>query len=90
VSHLASDNLSAALQNTDFVICRSGYSTIMDLHALEIENIIFVPTPGQTEQEYLAQYHEEKCAKSLSRKKIKAISQHKLHTSHLREFMQSQ
>ena len=89
VSHLASEDLSTALLNTDFVICRSGYSTIMDLHALEIENIIFVPTPGQTEQEYLAQYHEEKSAKSFGRKKIKAISQHKLDTSHLLESMQS-
>jgi len=35
------------------VLCRSGYSTIMDLHLLKAE-AIFIPTPGQTEQIYLA------------------------------------
>jgi predicted glycosyltransferase len=37
------------------IICRSGYSTIMDLEALKL-NAVFVPTPGQTEQEYLARW----------------------------------
>jgi hypothetical protein len=35
------------------VLCRSGYSTIMDLDLLKAE-AIFIPTPGQTEQIYLA------------------------------------
>lgn len=38
------------------VICRSGYSSLMDLHHLEKKNIILFPTKGQTEQEYLAKY----------------------------------
>lgn len=38
-----------------FVIGRSGYSTIMDIAALKKKSIL-VPTPGQTEQEYLAGY----------------------------------
>lgn len=39
------------------IICRSGYSTIMDLAALgKLSVATFVPTPGQSEQEYLAQY----------------------------------
>ena len=38
------------------VICRSGYSTLMDLAALSKKSIL-VATPGQTEQEYLAQLH---------------------------------
>jgi hypothetical protein len=37
----------------DHVICRSGYSTLMDLAALG-KSAILIPTPGQTEQEYLA------------------------------------
>jgi len=41
------------------VISRSGYSTIMDLAILG-KKAILVPTPGQTEQEYLAKYHFEK------------------------------
>ncbi len=35
------------------IICRSGYSTIMDLDAIG-KSAIFIPTPGQTEQIYLA------------------------------------
>lgn len=37
------------------VLCRSGYSTVMDLAALGVRAVL-VPTPGQTEQEYLAQH----------------------------------
>ena len=40
------------------VICRSGYSSIMDLAVLG-KKAILIPTPGQTEQEYLATYFEE-------------------------------
>jgi UDP-N-acetylglucosamine:LPS N-acetylglucosamine transferase len=39
----------------EFVISRSGYSTVMDIAALQKKSIL-VPTPGQTEQEYLAGY----------------------------------
>jgi uncharacterized protein (TIGR00661 family) len=41
------------LQASKFVVSRPGYSTIMDLIALN-KKAFFVPTPGQTEQEYLA------------------------------------
>lgn len=37
------------------IICRSGYSTIMDLVALG-RTAHLIPTPGQSEQEYLAKY----------------------------------
>ncbi len=37
------------------VVSRAGYSTIMDLEALG-KCAILIPTPGQTEQEYLAKY----------------------------------
>lgn len=40
---------------SEFVVARSGYSTIMDL-AVTGRKAILVPTPGQTEQEYLAGY----------------------------------
>jgi Glycosyltransferase family 28 C-terminal domain. len=40
------------------VICRSGYSTLMDLVAIG-RGAFLVPTPGQTEQEYLAEYLSE-------------------------------
>jgi uncharacterized protein (TIGR00661 family) len=40
------------------VICRSGYSTLMDLHALSLKALL-ISTPGQSEQEYLANYWQE-------------------------------
>lgn len=56
VSHLDDKDLSFALQNAENIYCRSGYSTLMDLYALGINHAILIPTPGQTEQEYLAEY----------------------------------
>lgn len=56
---LTKDALLLLLQTASLVICRSGYSTLMDLVALEKKAIV-IPTPGQTEQEYLAKHlHEE-------------------------------
>ena len=42
------------------VVCRSGYSTLIDLYCLNKKNIICIPTKGQPEQEYLARYWQEK------------------------------
>ena len=52
-THLPTKELNELLNNTAMVICRSGYSTVMDLAALKT-NAILIPTPGQSEQEYLA------------------------------------
>jgi hypothetical protein len=46
------DLLDIILQS-EFIVCRSGYSTLMELLPLH-KKMILVPTPGQTEQEYLA------------------------------------
>lgn len=46
--------LEVEMANSKHIVCRSGYSSIMDLAALG-KNAILVPTPGQTEQEYLAE-----------------------------------
>ena len=43
------------MEKAEYVISRSGYSTIMDIIALGKKSIL-IPTPGQTEQEYLANY----------------------------------
>ena len=42
------------LNSSKLLIARSGYSTVMDMHQLDIKTI-WIPTPGQTEQEYLAE-----------------------------------
>ena len=55
ISHLSSQELNNAILESKLIICRSGYSTIMDLYKLE-KNAILIPTPGQTEQEYLAKH----------------------------------
>ena len=55
-SHLASKELEEVIINSKTVISRPGYSTIMDLVALG-KQAVFIPTPGQTEQEYLAEYY---------------------------------
>ena len=46
------------MNRAKLVITRPGYSTLMELVALE-KKALFVPTPGQTEQVYLAKYHSK-------------------------------
>ena len=52
-NHLPSDELNKAIESAAIVICRSGYTSVMDLVKLQ-QKAILVPTPGQAEQEYLA------------------------------------
>ena len=60
VSHLNSEQLFNAISASVLVLTRPGYSTIMDLAVMK-KKAIFVPTPGQTEQEYLGNlYHKKK------------------------------
>jgi UDP-N-acetylglucosamine:LPS N-acetylglucosamine transferase len=59
VSHLEVNAFSRALKQAGLVISRSGYSSIMDFMALGISAIL-VPSPGQSEQEYLADRMREK------------------------------
>jgi UDP-N-acetylglucosamine transferase subunit ALG13 len=47
------------MNRAGLVICRSGYTTVMELAELG-RKALFIPTPGQTEQEYLARYYEER------------------------------
>ena len=53
------EQLSQLLVSAKKVVCRSGYSTLMDLYTLHKKQIILIPTPGQHEQEYLANYWQE-------------------------------
>jgi uncharacterized protein (TIGR00661 family) len=59
VSHLNAKSLNQQMANANVVISRSGYSTVMDIAKLH-KKAIFVPTPGQTEQLYLAKYFYDK------------------------------
>ena len=53
ISHLPADQISKIIQESGLVICRSGYTTLMDLMKLG-KRAVLIPTPGQPEQEYLA------------------------------------
>jgi len=59
VLYLTSVALNEAIAESEIVICRAGYSSIMDLVKLK-KPAILIPTTGQTEQEYLAQLFFEK------------------------------
>ncbi len=50
---MTSDELETAFNESEMVLCRSGYTTVMDLAKLQ-KKAFFIPTPGQFEQEYLA------------------------------------
>ena len=50
---LTSKDLEKVMNESAVIISRSGYTTIMDLAALEKKSF-FIPTPGQFEQQYLA------------------------------------
>ncbi|MDC0201674.1 glycosyltransferase [Flavobacteriales bacterium] len=55
ISSSNTSEINKYILESEIIISRSGYSTIMDLYKLNAK-AIFIPTPGQTEQEYLAQY----------------------------------
>ncbi|MGB5363772.1 MAG: glycosyltransferase, partial [Aureibaculum sp.] len=58
VNYLLTEELEQALNDTELVLARSGYSTILDLAKLG-KRAFFIPTPGQYEQEYLAYRMQE-------------------------------
>ena len=69
--YLNAKELNKVLLNTETIICRSGYSSIMDLAFLGKKQVILIPTQGQTEQEYLAK-------KLFEQKKVWVENQHTL------------
>ncbi len=53
VPYLTAEVLNHLICTSRLIVCRSGYTTIMDLEKLH-KKALLIPTPGQTEQEYLA------------------------------------
>jgi uncharacterized protein (TIGR00661 family) len=53
ISHTGDENLLQLVKRSGLLICRPGYSTLMDLVCWK-RKAILIPTPGQSEQEYLA------------------------------------
>ena len=66
--------LQEIYEQSKYIICRSGYTSLMDLVTLEKPAII-IPTPSQTEQEYLAKYASDKgCFISMNQCDIEKIN----------------
>jgi hypothetical protein len=71
-SHLPAYRMKGIITSSDSIITRAGYTTLMELVSLNCTALI-IPTPGQTEQEYLAEYLSEKgWFYTLSQDEIKA------------------
>lgn len=54
---MQTEQLEKTFNESEMVLCRSGYTTIMDLVKLE-KKAFFIPTPGQFEQEFLAEKYK--------------------------------
>ena len=57
IPHLPTELLQWYMQEAKEIVCRSGYSSIMDLYTIG-RKAHLIPTPGQTEQIYLAEIHK--------------------------------
>lgn len=69
------EELKKLILSSKKIICRSGYSTLMDMYLLDKMDLILIPTPGQTEQEYLAEYWKNKFgAEHLPQNKISTFT----------------
>ena len=77
--HLGEKELNQKILQSRYIVCRSGYSTLMDLYILR-KSAIIIPTPGQTEQEYLAKYLDGKYG-------FTSIMQEQLNLKHLLELI---
>lgn len=53
INYMQTEQLEQVINESDLVVSRSGYTTLLDLTALE-KKAFFIPTPGQYEQKYLA------------------------------------
>lgn len=80
-NHLDTIELQALIANTDYIICRGGYTSLMELFSLR-KKLIIVPTPAQTEQQYLAQ-------QLMIQNRALAIPQHEFNTTKAMELAAS-
>ncbi len=53
INHCTDEEFLSLIDSASQIICRSGYSSVMDM-IVTSKNAIMIPTPGQPEQEYLA------------------------------------
>jgi hypothetical protein len=53
LSHADTAQMQQIICSSEFLIARSGYTSLMDF-AITGSRVLFIPTPGQPEQEYIA------------------------------------
>lgn len=53
INHLSAADIQQAFAQSKYIISRSGYTTVMEVLSMQKKSLL-IPTPGQTEQEYLA------------------------------------
>ncbi len=58
INHLDTKKLEKIIRESEYIICRSGYTSVMEILSLGKKSIM-IPTPGQSEQEYLAKHLSE-------------------------------
>lgn len=58
-NYMQLDELSEVMNASKYIVCRSGYSSLMDLAIIKKKGIL-IPTPQQPEQIYLAQHLKSK------------------------------
>ena len=55
INQASEKELKSLLETSEVVVCRSGYTSVMELASLS-KRAVLIPTSGQPEQEYLAEY----------------------------------
>jgi hypothetical protein len=60
MAYASTEEKERLMNRAKCIICRSGYTSIMEIAELGKKHALFIPTPGQTEQEYLSWYYEKK------------------------------
>ena len=66
--------MQQAFQQSEYIISRSGYTTVMEILSIQKKSIL-IPTPGQTEQEYLADLlQNQNLAFTISQSKFSIIN----------------
>lgn len=81
IPHAEDVVLASLIRNAKLIICRPGYSTLMDLLVLR-KKALLIPTPGQTEQEYLGLWMNDQGY-------FNSITQHDLETIDLKHIIES-
>ncbi len=57
-NYVTGKELEQLINQSEAVICRSGYTSVMDMAVMH-KKVLMIPTPGQDEQQYLARHLAE-------------------------------